>query len=31
MHVDMQWTDGEFNLSSPTWLWQRHKVVIPAE
>ena len=31
MHVGMQWTDGEFNLSSPTWLWQRHKIVIPEE
>ncbi len=31
MHVDLQWTDGEFNLSSPTWLWQRHKIVIPEE
>jgi len=25
----MKWTDGEFNLESPTWLWQRHKIVIP--
>ncbi|HUF07027.1 MAG TPA: ABC transporter substrate-binding protein [Candidatus Binatia bacterium] len=29
MHVDMRFTDGEFNLTSPTWLWQRHKIVIP--
>ena len=29
MHAGMQWTDGEFNLESPTWLWQRHKIVIP--
>lgn len=29
MHVDMAFTDGEFNLESPTWLWQRHKIVIP--
>lgn len=29
MHAGMKWTDGEFNLSSPTWLWQRHKIVIP--
>ena len=29
MHSDMAFTDGEFNLTSPTWLWQRHKIVIP--
>lgn len=29
MHVDMRFTDGKFNLTSPTWLWQRHKIVIP--
>jgi ABC-type transport system substrate-binding protein len=29
MHAGMQWSDGEFNLESPTWLWQRHKIVIP--
>ena len=29
MHVDMTFTDGDFNLESPTWLWQRHKIVIP--
>jgi ABC-type transport system substrate-binding protein len=29
MHVGMTFTDGEFNLESPTWLWQRHKIVIP--
>ena len=28
MHVGMTFTDGEFNLESPTWLWQRHKIVI---
>lgn len=28
MHVNMTFTDGEFNLESPTWLWQRHKIVI---
>jgi ABC-type transport system substrate-binding protein len=31
MHVGMRWTDGEFNLESPLWLWNRHKIVIPAE
>lgn len=31
MHVGMTFTDGEFNLESPTWLWQRHKIVIPEE
>ena len=29
MHAGMTFTDGEFNLESPTWLWQRHKIVIP--
>jgi ABC-type transport system substrate-binding protein len=29
MNVGMKWTDGEFNLESPTWLWQREKIVIP--
>jgi ABC-type transport system substrate-binding protein len=29
MHAGMAFTDGEFNLTSPTWLWQRHKIVIP--
>jgi ABC-type transport system substrate-binding protein len=29
MHVGMTFTDGEFNLESPTWLWNRHKIVIP--
>ena len=29
MHRAMTFTDGEFNLESPTWLWQRHKIVIP--
>ena len=29
MHRGMTFTDGEFNLESPTWLWQRHKIVIP--
>jgi ABC-type transport system substrate-binding protein len=28
MHVNMTFTDGEFNLDSPTWLWNRHKIVI---
>jgi ABC-type transport system substrate-binding protein len=31
MHVEMSWTDGEFNLQSPLWLWQRHKIVIPED
>lgn len=31
MHAGMAFTDGEFNLESPTWLWQRHKIVIPEE
>ena len=29
MHAGMAFTDGEFNLESPTWLWNRHKIVIP--
>ena len=29
MDVGLTFTDGELNLESPTWLWQRHKVVIP--
>ena len=29
MHAEMAFTDGEFNLESPTWLWNRHKIVIP--
>jgi ABC-type transport system substrate-binding protein len=28
MHVGLTFTDGELNLDSPTWLWQRHKIVI---
>jgi ABC-type transport system substrate-binding protein len=28
MHAGMTFTDGELNLESPTWLWQRHKIVI---
>ena len=31
MHAGMTFTDGEFTLDSPTWLWQRHKIVIPEE
>ena len=30
MNAGMRWTDGEFNLESPLWLWQRDKIVIPA-
>ena len=29
MNAGMRWTDGEFNLESPLWLWQREKIVIP--
>ena len=29
MNAGMRWTDGEFNLESPLWLWQRDKIVIP--
>jgi ABC-type transport system substrate-binding protein len=29
MHAGMKFTDGEFNLESPTWLWSRDKIVIP--
>jgi ABC-type transport system substrate-binding protein len=28
MHIGLTFTDGELNLESPTWLWQRHKIVI---
>ncbi len=29
MDLGLTFTDGELNLESPTWLWQRHKIVIP--